>query len=919
MDNKYNSSQNKNTTISKRHLAAMSSNNLENSNKLIKSNARKVAIVNQNLNEDKHIQYSFGNLSKSSTAIFPTKEYDTYGLNNHEDFNNKLKNNGIITASSWRVGELLVQKQLKENLTNNGSSQINNTKNRSLINDNKQKSKRTDCHLIDTIPVKLEKKTIIKEKQIKQLNSKPYDLDGLHKYMIDKKTKRLYETKTEKEKQKKEDEERKRKLQELYKKQRIQNNLTNTNKRERPNNENDSKFLYEQDMSKILQDKITHLLNDNDKLVNRQRKQLENKQFNYIEEEEENEDYEEQEQNEYNYESEEDEIDDESNKFIRFSNQKTKVSSSTSFEYKHDRLKKICSMALDLQTKLQQTKLKLFGIDNEEDSFLHNNKNNNKYRIETIYNEDYYNQGPITNLINDKKRINNLKNNHEFIENQNEYDQELPGVLNLKKFKTNYYDEELSSNLAAKKIQGAFRNYLNKKDPKNDINNKLNELKLKSKSKYKKLKENELLLKPAADDYNFINIFKKKNSSIQTKTTDNANDKKKNSLKKEKLKNHELNVTTSSSSASSTSTSLSKYMIETEKILTNKKSSTSNTSVSSISLKDKTPNQIIENEEMEYDDNSENKKSSISESTSRSSSNNTITNGSLNVTDKIKKKLEVEILEESLSNSTRIQANKPTNETASPKRLIQSQKLTDTKEMRYSPSSLECLLKAGLNYLDTLNTSAIHLEELDKVRCIGLAQQDTVTLAHLIRDQQQQQIQNNQKIVIPKEINESESTTASSSSSSVISYDSGEFESNKTSTITKKSEKNTKKESIATSISLSSSSDETEKEDKKQDITPIKKKKEDSVIDTILDVNDKETLSINSFTTGDEEDEEGTELEKSFKQLLPSKSHMKKSKNADHSLNDQSHTSFISQSENLHSGIFYYLINSQVIYYTLYF
>ena len=35
---------------------------------------------------------------------------------------------------------------------------------------------------------------------MKQLNSKPYDLDGLHKYMIDKKTKRLYETKTEKEK-----------------------------------------------------------------------------------------------------------------------------------------------------------------------------------------------------------------------------------------------------------------------------------------------------------------------------------------------------------------------------------------------------------------------------------------------------------------------------------------------------------------------------------------------------------------------------------------------------------------------------------------------------------------------------------------------------------------------------------------------
>ena len=61
------------------------------------------------------------------------------------------------------------------------------------------------------------------------------------------------------------------------------------------------------------------------------------------------------------------------------------------------------------------------------------------------------------------------------------------------------------------------------------------------------------------------------------------------------------------------------------------------------------------------------------------------------------------------------------------------------KELRYSPTSLEHLLKAGINYLDTLNTSAVQVEELDKIRCIGLAQQDTVALAHLIKDQQNQQ------------------------------------------------------------------------------------------------------------------------------------------------------------------------------------
>ena len=56
-------------------------------------------------------------------------------------------------------------------------------------------------------------------------------------------------------------------------------------------------------------------------------------------------------------------------------------------------------------------------------------------------------------------------------------------------------------------------------------------------------------------------------------------------------------------------------------------------------------------------------------------------------------------------------------------------------EMRYTPAALEQLLHAGLNHLDVLNLSALQLEELDKVRCIGMAQQETVALAHLIKSQ----------------------------------------------------------------------------------------------------------------------------------------------------------------------------------------
>ena len=135
------------------------------------------------------------------------------------------------------------------------------------------------------------------------LKAKPYDVDDVQKYMQSKKTKRIYETKSEKEKQKREDEERKKKLAELYRKQRSQTTVVTsaanvdslitaqrsksvklTGKGEsitgdyhevsgKPVGQSKSK-IYEQDMSKILLDKITHLLNDNDKLVEKQRKQL---------------------------------------------------------------------------------------------------------------------------------------------------------------------------------------------------------------------------------------------------------------------------------------------------------------------------------------------------------------------------------------------------------------------------------------------------------------------------------------------------------------------------------------------------------------------------------------------------------------------------------------------------------------------
>ena len=63
------------------------------------------------------------------------------------------------------------------------------------------------------------------------------------------------------------------------------------------------------------------------------------------------------------------------------------------------------------------------------------------------------------------------------------------------------------------------------------------------------------------------------------------------------------------------------------------------------------------------------------------------------------------------------------------------------------------MLNAGLNYLENLNISTIQLEELDKVRCIGLAQNENVVLAHFLRNQQLEKDISNLKEKSSNEVN----------------------------------------------------------------------------------------------------------------------------------------------------------------------
>ena len=140
----------------------------------------------------------------------------------------------------------------------------------------------------------------------------------------------------------------------------------------------------------------------------------------------------------------------------------------------------------------------------------------------------------------------------------------------------------------------------------------------------------------------------------------------------------------------------------------------------------------------------------------------------------------------------------------------------NNKEIRYSPRSLETMLSAGINYWDTLNVSAIQLEELDKIRCIGLAQQETVYLAHLIKtqhvnDKQTKPLQQRPAPSMHMAASGSTTTTTSDVESSSTQNDSSSLR--QTEAKTNEALLKTRSNSASSTISTASS-DETEKKGK---------------------------------------------------------------------------------------------------------
>jgi hypothetical protein len=545
-------------------------------------------------------------------------------------------------------------------------------------------------------------------------------------------------------------------------------------------------------------------------------------------------------------------------------------------------------MALDLQTKLQQAKLKIFGLNPSSD--------NDPLKKQHIFDADFYdtttNDLNETDLFGKDKLISyenmfkqtvreartdtnpiKLKQSPTTVELSNT---KLPGITNMNDFKPNY----LTQDIAARKIQHAYRQHLIRKRQRQSTQ---------TKSSYKQKNTNNtnsstttkhttiVFAKNTSnnniDNYNFINIYKKRvtteNFNLLSKSKQKLAINTANSNKDLQQQQQQQN-SSSSSSSSLTSSIVSEAAVP----LTH--SSSSNTKQNS-SIKKKSSSAIIQSlkskskESLKLDvyDNEETmsvESSSSSSSTSSLSSTNSSTSSSSASLTLAKTKGDSVELQQQHSRSSQIHKQLVSsslnninmeNETRKRPMAISS---SNGGEMRYTPAALEQLFNAGLNHLDVLNLSALQLEELDKMRCIGVAQQETVALAHLIKSQKnneatsqiEQQLSNSSlnKILTSKNVENKIVKEADNSTSSYHLKNKKQ----KQQLLDEMQKLKKRHQNGSGSNSSTSSSSPDSRDPTKHDKVHSKK------------------LSLNT------DDEMNDELEKSFRQLLPSESHLKKSK-----------------------------------------
>jgi hypothetical protein len=175
------------------------------------------------------------------------------------------------------------------------------------------------------------------------------------------------------------------------------------------------------------------------------------------------------------------------------------------------------------------------------------------------------------------------------------------------------------------------------------------------------------------------------------------------------------------------------------------------------------------------------------------------------------------------------------------------------------------MLNAGLNYLENLSNSTIQLEELDKVRCIGLAQNENVVLAHFLRNQQLEK-----DIIILKEKSSNEVNTTIKDNRELLSEIQAKLKNfektgytlkqklkNDASILSvEKSDRSSRNANLETSTESYDSSDTIESSEKKivkKFEEPIKKKelKKEEIVSVKKKESDAETISTETFEDQD--------------------------------------------------------------------
>ena len=413
------------------------------------------------------------------------------------------------------------------------------------------------------------------------------------------------------------------------------------------------------------------------------------------------------------------------------------VESALQSAAKHDRLTKICSIALELQAKLEQTKLTLVNLAGVKETAPVAATLLSKDDISSILTESRQKMNMLESMWSTKN--NSINKTTAEVKLEPEQPTENSVQLAFKRFKQTG-------------VQIVF-------DTSNIERNQKDAAAAAAAAAINEAKH---------DEYNFINIYTKRKSLLtsanEAPSPNNNNNNNNNNMKANNQVLAGRKASLSTSTADST-TSLSKYLSASKK----KTTTTTNDNKQSETATDnrKTPSAKFAADSPHHSKriiNDATNTSASDSSAAETSDSETLVSKSTAKVDKKERLLansssEEEEEEELLllaNESKRSTAKKPTAtlayspnistlstvhdsfsvtrplSVAPPAPPVKAQLKTNKKEStasRYSPSSLERMLNVGLNYLDTLASSQLHLEELDKARCVGLGQQETVALA----------------------------------------------------------------------------------------------------------------------------------------------------------------------------------------------